>query len=227
MTNKPPDEAPDGTPVEDDSREWHGHRIITGGELDEVFAPSDEPELIQRSARRRRLHTAVLGFLAFLLLLAVVLAQGLVSGWVRLPAAEAPTAQAGPADECPAGPFPYLDPATVSINIYNSTAAPGLAGSVATDLGDRGFQIGTVGNSSVNRAGMTALVLSGTSGFAAAYTVQQHIPGTQYVHDDRTDASVDVVIGSGYENLQPAEQAVAAGPGPLSCPGADTSPAAE
>ena len=226
MTKEPPDGTSGGTPAGDDPREWHGHRIITGGDLGEVFSPSDDPVRARLAARRRRLHNSVLGVLAFLLLLAVVLAQGLISGWVRLPAEAPATAQAGPVDECPAGPFPYLDPTTVTVNVYNSTAAPGLAGTVAGELEARGFHIGTVGNSSVNRAGMTALVLSGSSGFAAAYTLQQHLPGTQYVHDDRTDSSVDVVIGSGYKTLQPAGQAVAAGPGALSCPGDAATPAA-
>lgn len=221
MTNKPPDEVSGGLPAREDPREWHGHRIITGGELGAVFAPTDEPELLRRAARRRRLHNTVIGILAFLLLAAVVLAQGMASGWVRLPEA-ASRPSAGPVDECPAGPFPYLDPGTVSVNVYNATAAPGLAGTVADQLGARGFNVDQVGNSNVNRSGMTALVLSGPAGYAAAYTLQQNIPDTHYVLDERTDASVDVVIGSAFEELAPAEEAVAAGPGGLSCPGAVT-----
>ncbi|MCC3276302.1 MULTISPECIES: LytR C-terminal domain-containing protein [unclassified Arthrobacter] len=222
MTKEPPDGAPGGLAAmddRDDSRQWHGHRIVTGGELGAVFAPTDEPEMVRRARRRRRLHNSVIGVLALLLLSAVILAQGLVSGWVKLPAATEIKAPAGPADECPAGPFPYLDPATVTVNIYNSTAAAGLANTVGAELGTRGFQVAQVGNSSVNRAGMTALILSGPSGFASAYTLQQHIPDTEYVRDDRTDASVDMVIGAGFTELQPPEQAAAAGPGALSCPG--------
>ncbi|MCQ1954534.1 LytR C-terminal domain-containing protein [Arthrobacter sp. zg-Y238] len=221
MTKEPPEGRHRGNPAKSDPREWHGHRIITGGDLGAVFAPTDEPEVVRRARRRRRLHNSVVGFLALLLVLAVILAQGLISGWVRLPSA-APSTSAGPVDECPAGPFPYLDPATVTVNVYNATASPGLGGTVGNALNERGFRVDRVGNSSVNRSGMTALVLSGPSGLAAAYTLQQHIPGTDYVLDKRTDASVDVVIGSGFQELLPAEQAVAAGPGALSCPGTST-----
>ncbi|MCQ2002146.1 LytR C-terminal domain-containing protein [Arthrobacter zhaoxinii] len=221
MTKEPPEGRHRGNSAKNDPREWHGHRIITGGELGEVFAPTDEPELVRRAKRRRRLHNSVVGFLAVLVLLAAVLAQGLISGWVRLPSA-APDTPAGPVDECPAGPFPYLDPGTVTLNVYNATASPGLGGIAGSALSERGFRVENVGNSSVNRAGMTALVVSGSSGLAAAYTVQQHLPGTDYVLDERTDASVDVVIGSAYEGLTPPEQAVAAGPGALSCPGSAT-----
>ena len=224
MTKEPPDGA-QGVPAPRDT-EWHGHRIITGDQLGAVFAPTDEPELLRRAQRRRRLHNTVIGVLALLLLGAVVLAQGLVSGWVQLPSAAEPGSTTGPADECPAGPFPYLDPGTVDVNVYNSTAAPGLAGTVGTELDARGFRVETVGNSSVNRVGMTALVLSGASGFASAYTLQQHIPGTEYVQDERTDASVDIVIGSGFTELVPAGQAAAAGPGALVCRGTST-PAGE
>ena len=223
MTKEPPD-GPQGGPSA--QGEWHGHRIVTGDELGAVFAPTDEPELLRRAQRRRRLHNSVIGVLAVLLLVAGVLAQGLVSGWVRLPSGTGASAPTGPADECPAGPFPYLDPATVSVNVYNSTAAPGLAATVGSALDARGFRVEQVGNSSVNRAGMTALVLSGPSGLAAAYTLQQHVPGTEYVPDDRTDASVDMVIGSGFTELQPAEQAAAAGPGGLTCRGTSTTPPA-
>ena len=223
MTKEPPD-GTQGAPARD--REWHGHRIITGDQLGAVFAPTDEPEVLRRAQRRRRLHNTVIGVLAILLVGAVVLAQGLVSGWVRLPSAAEPGSATGPVDECPAGPFPYLDPGTVSVNVYNSTAAPGLAGTVGTELDARGFRVENVGNSSVNRVGMTALVLSGPSGFAAAYTLQQQIPGTEYVRDGRTDASVDIVIGSGFTELSPAEQAAAAGPGALDCRGTSTTPPA-
>ncbi|MCC9146775.1 MULTISPECIES: LytR C-terminal domain-containing protein [unclassified Arthrobacter] len=221
MTNQPPDGDPGGYSARNDPREWHGHRIVTGGDLGAVFAPTEEPELVRRAKRRRRLHNSVVAFLVLLLLVAGTLAQGLISGWVRLPAA-APSTSAGPVDECPAGPFPYLDTAAVEVNVYNATANPGLAGIVGDALNQRGFRVDRVGNSSVNRSEMTALVLSGPSGFAAAYTLQQHIPDTQYVRDERTDGSVDVVIGSGFSELAPAEQAAAAGPGALSCPQSET-----
>ena len=89
---------------------------------------------------------------------------------------------------------------------------------VAEALKARGFAIGVVGNSTVNREGMTAIILSGPDGESGAFTMQQQIPDTQYIQDDREDASVDVVLGSGYSDLVPLETAQAAAPGPITCP---------
>ncbi|KAD3456025.1 hypothetical protein GD627_15060 [Arthrobacter yangruifuii] len=225
MTEEPPG-GRRGNPGKDDPREWHGHRIITGVDLGKVFAPTDQQELVRRARRRRRLHNSVVAFLAVLVVLAAVLAQGLSMGWVRLPEAAVPRTPAGPVDDCPAGPFPYLDPGTITVNVYNSTASPGLAGTVGSELDARGFRVADVGNSSVNRVGMGALIVAGPSGFASAYTLQQQMPGTEFVRDDRTDASVDVVIGSAFTELQPAEQAAAAGPGDLTCHATSTTPPA-
>ncbi|MBF4992662.1 LytR C-terminal domain-containing protein [Arthrobacter gandavensis] len=219
MTNEPPRGQRRG--AESDPTEWHGHRIVTEQDLGTVFDEDGAEAAAFHARRKRRFHNIVLGSVAGLLLLVTVVAQGISAGWISLPQPEArPAVETG----CPAGPFLNQPPETVTVNVYNTTATPGLAGKVAEALKTRGFSIGVVGNSTVNREGMTAIILSGPSGESGAFTMQQQIPDTQYIQDDRDDASVDVVIGSGYSDLVPLEQAQAAAPGPISCPWKSSEP---
>jgi len=194
---------------------------VTEQDLGAVFDEDGDDAAELRAKRKRRFHGVVLGVLIGLLVLAAVVAQGISAGWISLPRPEArPAVESG----CPAGPYLYQSPETVTVNVYNTTATPGLAGQVAEALKTRGFSIGVVGNSTVNREGMTAIILSGPDGESGAFTMQQQIPDTQYIQDDRDDASVDVVIGSGYSNLVPVEQAQAAAPGPITCPWKSSEP---
>lgn len=223
MTNEPP--GGQRREAEGDPTEWHGHRIVTEQDLGAVFDDDGDAEAAElRAKRKRTLHGVVLGVLAGLLVLAAVVAQGINAGWINLPRPEArPAVETG----CPAGPYMYQSPESVTVNVYNTTAQPGLAGQVAEALKARGFAIGVVGNSTVNREGMTAIILSGPDGESGAFTMQQQIPDTQYIQDDRDDASVDVVIGSAYTTLVPVEKAEAAAPGPISCPWKSNAPEPE
>ncbi|MSS00260.1 LytR family transcriptional regulator [Arthrobacter sp. BL-252-APC-1A] len=216
MTNEPLRGQRKGAQEEGDPTEWHGHRIVTEQDLGAVFDDDESTEAAEERARRKRtLHTVVLGLLIAVLIGAAVVAQGITAGWIALPRAEPrPAVESG----CPAGPYTYQPPESVTVNVYNTTATPGLAGQVAEALKTRGFAIGVVGNSTVNREGMTAIILSGPEGEPGAFTIQQQIPDTQYIQDDREDASVDVVLGSGYSDLIPLETAQAAAPGPITCP---------
>lgn len=221
MTNQPSKGSSRSKAAKRDPKEWHGHRIVTEDDLGAVFVNDGdgdgEDDRVARRARRRRIrHGVVLGLLLVVVAGAALFAQAVIEGRIALsePGGTSPSAEAG----CPAGPFSYQPATTVTVNVFNSTATPGLAGTAAEGLSQRGFSVGTVGNTSLNREGMTALILSGPAGQQSAYTLQQHIPDTEYMADERTDASVDVILGSGFQSLAPAAQAEAAGPGPLSCP---------
>lgn len=223
MTDQPPGEARSNRTAKRDPTEWHGHRIVTEDDLGAVFdAEADEAERMRIARRRRLRHRIVIGILVVGLLLSALFAQALVQGWIVL---SQPKPEAVAAAECPAGPFTSQPPETVTVNVYNSTPTAGLATQVSDGLAERGFLRGTVGNSPTNREGMTAIIISGPGGEAAAFTLQQQIAGTQYVQDDREDATVDVVLGSGFTALVPAENVAPAATGPLSCPTATETPA--
>ena len=214
MTNMPSGAEHRNRAAKSDPTEWHGHRIVTEDDLGAVFDP--EAEAAEQLRHRRRVrHRIVIGVLAGLIVAAALFATAVLQGWIVLSEPEkAPVAATG----CPAGPFAYQAPDTITVNVYNTTPTAGLATQVSDALAERGFQRGTVGNSSVNREGMTAIVVSGPEGEAAAFTLQQQIAGTQYVQDDRADTTVDVVLGSGYTELVAPEKVLTTAAGPMSCP---------
>lgn len=192
--------------------EWHGHRIVTENDLETVFADDGNVERPHIYMRRLR-HGVVLVLLLALLGGAVLFALALARGDIQLSANQPlPT----PVSACPAGPFDLVDPATITVNVLNSTSIAGLAGNAATALEERGFTLGLIGNRSVAQSNMTAIIVSGPSGYPQAFTLQRTIPGTVYVEDERPDATVDVVLGSEYEALVPAEE-INAEPGGLVC----------
>lgn len=192
--------------------EWHGHRIVTENDLETVFADDGDVERPHIYMRRLR-HGVVLVLLVALLAAAVIFALALARGEIKLPVSEPSPV---PTSACPAGPFDLVDPASVTVNVLNSTSIEGLAGNAATALEERGFIVGALGNRTVGRTNMTAIVVSGPAGYAQALTLQRTIPETVYVEDERPDATVDVVLGSDYEALIPAEE-VNAEPGALTC----------
>lgn len=223
MTDRPSGAEHRNRAAKSDPTEWHGHRIVTEDDLGAVFdAEANEAARVQLARRRQQRHRIVIGLLAAVLLASALFAVAVLRGWIDL---SEPSTKPVASKECPAGPFSYQAPDTITVNVYNTTPTAGLATQVSEALAQRGFQKGTVGNSSVNREGMTAIIISGPEGEAAAFTLQQQIPETQYVQDDRADASVDVVLGSGYAALVPAEKVSAAAAGPMSCPWMSETPA--
>ena len=129
MTNEPP--RGQRREAGSDPTEWHGHRIGTEQDLGAVFDEDGDDAAELRAKRKRRFHGVVLGVLIGLLVLAAVVAQGISAGWISLPRPEArPAVESG----CPAGPYLYQSPETVTVNVYNTTATPGLAGQVAEAL---------------------------------------------------------------------------------------------
>lgn len=99
-------------------------------------------------------------------------------------------------------PVPYGD---IAVHVYNATTRPGLAGSAADLLGQRGFEIGSTGNFAIKLRGV-ARIEFGAQGIAEAYTVAAHIPEAELMYDARTDDVVDVALGAGFRELVPLEE---------------------
>lgn len=102
-------------------------------------------------------------------------------------------------------------PRAVRVNVYNSTTRSGLAARVAALLRARGFVVVKVANDPLHRhvTGVAELRHS-DRGAAPARTVAAHVGAVVDVPDTRKDATVDVVVGSGFVALRtPAQAAVA------------------
>jgi hypothetical protein len=203
-----------------DTSIYHGHTVVSRDVLAATFPDEeriDNPVLF----RHRLVHGITLTVLAAVLIAAVVLAVMLWKGYWTLPEARSAPS---PTVSCPSSSFDYPANATVHVNVYNATQREGLATSVAAELKKRGYLVGTVANKDTNYTG-TAVVAAGPAGQSAAFNLQRNIAGTDYVQDDRTDASVDVYLTGAFNALVAADL-VDQTPGPLSCPRLSPSPTA-
>jgi hypothetical protein len=119
-------------------------------------------------------------------------------------------------ETCPSGPFDYPANKDVAVNVYNGGRKEGLAAGVAAELKKRGYKVKAVANGGTPYDA-PAVVVSGTAGRAAAFNLQRNVAGSEYVQDDRKDATVDFIVTSSYTGLVDAKK-VDQTPGALSCP---------
>lgn len=89
-----------------------------------------------------------------------------------------------------------LDPATVSVRVFNASDQGGLAQAVADDLGARGFTIAEVANDSSGREVKgVGEVRHGVSGKSTAAFLALYLPGADLYQDVRSTQQVDLVLG--------------------------------
>ncbi|MFB0834667.1 LytR C-terminal domain-containing protein [Arthrobacter halodurans] len=205
-----------------DPRDWHGHRIVTEDDLVRSFDDRDPAHADHRRRRNKRLrHGIVLVLLLGLVATAVVGAYLVMTRQLVIPAWEPkPEVAAAPDLEpaCPRDVLAYVEPAGVTVNVYNATRIPGLAGAAANRLEKRGFKIGEIGNKTLNDPDIVAAVVSGPEGRAHAMSVQRHIKGTEFVKDpERGSATVDLVVGQKFGSFVETTKVVTKD-GRLSCP---------
>ncbi|MDQ2755359.1 MAG: LytR C-terminal domain-containing protein [Actinomycetota bacterium] len=95
-------------------------------------------------------------------------------------------------------------PSQVTVNVYNATGRGGLAGDTARTVRARGFIVGAVANDPLKKpiAG-TGELRYGPTGRAAATVAHSLLPSAKTVLDGRTDASVDLVLGTAFTALAP------------------------
>lgn len=150
------------------------------------------------AARRRRRTTAlVLTGLVVLLLLVLTYAVAVYQGWG--------SGEDGAAtDDEVTSTAPALQPAEVAVNVYNAKGEPGLAGQVAGELEERGFDVSSIDNDP-QRASIehSADIRHGPEGLEAASLMQESVPGSELVADEREGDEVDLVLGDGFEELAP------------------------
>jgi hypothetical protein len=104
-----------------------------------------------------------------------------------------------------------LDPATVTVRVYNAGDEAGSAGSVAATLTSRGFVVEEVANDPTDHevTGVGELRF-GKLGEGAADYLRLFMPGATDREDTRATSLVDVVIGPDFKGLASEEQVAAA-----------------
>lgn len=167
-----------------------------------------ESESYGRARKRRR--TAIT-----LLVVSLILAGTYYyasSYWKR-----GPSASATPSCTPTVPATGVVSPSQVTLNVYNATKRNGLAATVAKSLKERGFRIGAVANDPVKGSVVPqpAQIRYGPAGQRAAELVMTTVAGAVAVADTRADASIDLVIGDGFQQLAPAP--TTGTPAPASC----------
>jgi hypothetical protein len=155
------------------------------------------------TATRRRPLPA----LAFLLALSVL--TGIV--WWRVlhrpePAGTAGTPVAGQtATTCTPGASAIRlpKPASVTVVVLNGAGRDLLATRVTGQLKSRGFKMGTPGTTSALSG--VGEIRYGTAGRAGATLLGYHLPGAKLTPTNRPDTRINLVLGSGFRSLAPAD----------------------
>jgi hypothetical protein len=93
-------------------------------------------------------------------------------------------------------------PATVTANVYNATHRAGLARTTAATLKTRGFGIGSIANDPTGKSLTTVgEIRYGPQGKDNATLMRFYLVGATLVLDQRTDATIDVVLGAMYKGI--------------------------
>jgi hypothetical protein len=181
-----------------------------------------------RSLRRRHVHerqAVVFGVLLAGLAVVGLAAAAVYTGSIDAPflsrgfdAEPTPTHTVDPYPCPPKGAKPVAYKSVV-VNVYNTTDRAGLAGATAAEFEQRGFKNGKTGNASPYSG--VAVVVFGTQGIAAGYTVAAQVPGSVLRLDARKGAAVDVLIGDAWSDLAAVDDVdldpTAAIPTPATC----------
>lgn len=148
------------------------------------------------TSRTRRPLPALAFLLALSLLTALV--------WWRVIHRSDSSHASSPQPSCTTSATPTLTvvpaPASVTVNVLNSTQKTGLAGQVTGFLAADGFKTGTPTNDTSSRAPVAGVaeIRYGPTGAAAAKLVSFYVPNSVLVPDARTDASVDLALGAKF-----------------------------
>ncbi|MGY1607358.1 LCP family glycopolymer transferase [Geodermatophilus sp. SYSU D00700] len=131
----------------------------------------------------------------------------------------APAAGPSPAP-APAPQGPTVAPAAVTVDVLNGTATRGLASTVADQLRQQGFTVGTVGNETGGVDG--TVVRHGPGALEQARTVAAAVPGAVLQESAAAGDAVQLVVGPGYDGVVPVQLAA---PAPAPTPAAEETPA--
>ena len=154
---------------------------------------------------RRRRPLPGLIFLLVLALAALAVWWNVISD--ERSRAEAQAAACSIASEAP----PSLDPATVTLRVFNATDVAGRANEVATTLQSRGFVVEEIANDdSDHEVTGVGELRYGTNGREPAAFVRLQLPQATDRRDSRATPVVDLVIGPDFAGLASQEDVAAA-----------------
>lgn len=170
--------------------------------------PSADRDRMLRRRRKHERQAVIFGSLVAGLALAGLGAAAVYTETISVPFLEREfstpepeeTGLALPPAPCPPeGTLPVQYNA-VQVNVYNGGGRSGLAGDTSEALTARGFAVLTAANYPAELP-TSSMITFGEPGLAAAYTLAAHLPQPLLVMDQRTDATVDLVVGTEFSAL--------------------------
>ncbi|MBC7291974.1 MAG: LytR C-terminal domain-containing protein [Actinotalea sp.] len=171
-----------------------------------MAAPTNPERARQLRRRHRRERQAVVfGGMVAAMAVAGLGAAAVYTGVVEAPFARefttlsTPEPTTAPPPCPPEGTLPVVY-AETQVRVLNGTGTAGLAGEVGNELVARGFAVQDTENFPGGYAGMS-LIRFGQAGLGAAYTLAAHVETPVLELDLREDATVDLVLGSGFTTL--------------------------
>ncbi|WP_250446192.1 LytR C-terminal domain-containing protein [Actinotalea sp. C106] len=172
-----------------------------------MAASPAERERALRRRRRRERQAVVFGSLVAALAIGGLGSAAVYTGAMTVPFLDrdfttpspTPTAESLPAPCVPEGTLP-VGYSGIDLQVLNGAGTAGLAGTVAGQLGDRGFEEVETGNYPGTYRGETQ-VLFGQAGLEAAYTLAAHLEAPVLQLDQREGAGIDLVVGTEYTTL--------------------------
>lgn len=174
---------------------------------------NDRGTLTPRERRRHHIHerqAAVFGVLIAGLVVVGVGAVGVMSGAISSPLdrpIQSPTLaddQLTTATPCLPGKTRPVSYAKIKVEVYNASDHRGIAKAAAETLGQRGFDVTKVGNSTAQV--IAPRIVTGPAGIEEAYTLRAHVPHAKIVLSDRKDSTVQLILGSGFTSFTPADK---------------------
>lgn len=161
------------------------------------------------AARRRRRRTA----LVLTALIGIVAAVGFYAaayymGWIG-------ESDTGAADQSSiTTSAPTLAPADVTVNVYNASGAPGIAGRTAQALSSRGFIIDAVDDAPPGtEVPEFAEIRHGDTTLEDAQLLQTLVPDATLVADTRQIDEVDLYLGTDFVEVTSADNDAASATG--------------
>lgn len=106
---------------------------------------------------------------------------------------------------CPPEKTLPVDPASVKVQVLNTTSRQGIASEATEMLTAAGFAPAEPGNYSTEYAG-TVEIDTGIAGVVDAYTVARFFPNSKVILTDATDKSVTVLLGTLYDGALNADE---------------------
>jgi hypothetical protein len=168
--------------------------------------PIDDAVYEAESEHRRQMWRHLRSAITLLALVVVVVGAALLS-WRNVTDPTTSNGATGPTC-APRAPSEAPTPSDIVLNVYNATARDGVAADVAEKMAERGFTIGDVANDPLSgNVESSAQVRTSPEHQSWASVVMGHVASAEFVPDERSSDTVDLVIGGEFEKLVPAKEA--------------------